>query len=69
MSGFEEDVTDGQGELIAGVELDAAQGLSDMDPVSSAIAGAAGRSRSQKVLTVTLFDGNGVNSLALVRTC
>ena len=33
VDGFEEDVLDGQGELLAGVELAAALGLSDMDPV------------------------------------
>lgn len=38
VDGFEEDVFDGQDELLAGVELAAALGLSDMDPVGSAIA-------------------------------
>ena len=41
MDGFEEDVLDGQGVLIAGIEFAAALGLSDADPVGGTVAGPA----------------------------
>ena len=40
VDGFEEDVLDGESELVGGVELAAALGLADVDPVGGAIAGA-----------------------------
>ena len=40
VDGFEEDVLDGESELVAGVELAAALGLADVDPVGGAMAGA-----------------------------
>ena len=39
--GFDEDVFDGQGEFVVCVELAAAQGLAEVEPVGGAIAGAA----------------------------
>ena len=38
--GFDEDVFDGFGVLVAGIEFPAALGLAEMDPVGGAVAGA-----------------------------
>ena len=40
VEGLEQDVLDREGELLADIELAAALGLADMDPVDGAVAGA-----------------------------
>lgn len=41
MGGFDEDVLDGEGVLVAGIELAAAVGAAELDPAGDAVAGAA----------------------------